>query len=190
MYAMLGDLGFTTRLYLARVIYNKDIHPPLTHRISMVEINDAQYVVDVGFGPLGPALPVRMSTEETRDSYRTFRVSEAQPGVFHMQTRKDNGWFSLYKFELAHYGQADCELGHFYSHKHPQAAFVNNLVISVIRDNEVCSIRNREFCLATEKDQRNKTIENSTQLKELLKQQFDIKVSESEASRLFNKSDH
>ena len=189
MYAMLGELGFTNRLYLARVIYNEDIHPPLTHRISMVEINDIQYVVDVGFGPLGPAQPVRMSTEETIDSYRTFRVSEAKPGIFHMQTRKDDGWFSLYKFELARYGQADCELGHFYSHKHPSASFVNNLVISVIEDDEVRSIRNREYCVTSSKRVQKVAIENGNRLLKLLNDNFDIEVSASEANLLFEKCD-
>lgn len=189
MYAMLKDLGFITTLYLARVIYNEDIHPPLTHRISMVEIDEEMYVVDVGFGPLGPALPISMSASKTVDSYRTFRVSEPNPGIFHMQTLKEDGFYSLYKFELNHYGPADCELGHFYSHKHPQASFVNNLVISVIEDNEVRSIRNREYCVATENGQRKSVIESSTQLKELLQHQFDIEVSTSEADQLFSKSD-
>lgn len=58
---MLEALGFEVTLYLARVIYNRDIHPGLTHRITLVHLDGERYLVDVGFGPLGPDLPVGLS---------------------------------------------------------------------------------------------------------------------------------
>lgn len=36
---MLEALGFEVTLYLARVIYNRDIHPGLTHRITLVHLD-------------------------------------------------------------------------------------------------------------------------------------------------------
>jgi N-hydroxyarylamine O-acetyltransferase len=35
LFEVLGELGFSPELYLARVIYNQDTHPGLTHRISV-----------------------------------------------------------------------------------------------------------------------------------------------------------
>ena len=52
------ELGFDARIQLARVIHNQDIHPGLTHRVTLVEIDGRRYVADVGFGPLGPPTPV------------------------------------------------------------------------------------------------------------------------------------
>lgn len=57
LYEVLEELGFSPELYLARVIYNQDSHPGLTHRISIVEHEGHRYVFDVGFGPLGPRVP-------------------------------------------------------------------------------------------------------------------------------------
>ncbi|MHB9005263.1 MAG: arylamine N-acetyltransferase, partial [Coriobacteriia bacterium] len=37
LYEVLEELGFAVKLYLARVIYNQDTNPGLTHRITMVE---------------------------------------------------------------------------------------------------------------------------------------------------------
>lgn len=54
MQAVLEELGFSVNLFLGRVIYNQDIHPGLTHRITLVEIDGNHYIADVGFGPLGP----------------------------------------------------------------------------------------------------------------------------------------
>jgi len=188
LYAMLKDLGFNVKLYLARVIYNEDIHPPLTHRITMVEFGTAQYVIDVGFGPLGPQLPVCMSGEVSQQNFREFRIEERHPGVFHMQTLKDGAYYSLYKFELARYGTPDCEVGHFYSHKHPSATFVNHLVVSRIMDDEILSLRNREFWKITGTGERREVIKDSRQLHEALTDQLGVEVNQNESHLLFERT--
>ena len=188
MYFLLKELGFKVSLVLARVIYNEDIHPGLTHRISLVEINGKSYIADVGFGPLGPQSPLCMSGETSQESFRVFRVEEREQGEFHLQTLKDGGYYSLYKFELARYGPADCEVGHFYSHKHPGATFVNHLVVSKIQDHEVLSLRNHEYRVITASGEQRHTIGDGPQLRQILDKQFGIRVSEDEASQLFEKT--
>ena len=185
MHDMLKELGFSVNLYLARVIYNQDIHPGLTHRITLVELDGHRYIVDVGFGPLGPAQPVRMSEEESHENFRVFRVAEPHPGEFHMQTLKDGGYYSMYKFELSRYGPADCEVGHFYSHKHPAASFVNNLVVSRIMDHEIRSLRNRDYRLITQSGEQQILIENAAHLKSVLDDQFDVMITDAESERIF-----
>jgi len=185
LFELLKELEFSVSLYLARVIYNKDVHPGLTHRITLVEIDGERYIADVGFGPLGPARPVGMSGKESHDGLRLFRIMQCRSGEFHMQTLQDGEFFSLYKFELARYGQADCELGHFYSHKHPGASFVNHLVVSRIMENEIRSLRNREFAVITKSGEKKKPIDDAMQLKKILNTQFDIRVTDAESTRLF-----
>ncbi len=188
MYALLMELGFDVSLYLGRVIYNRDIHPGLTHRINLVAIDGRNYIADVGFGPLGPQRPVCMSGEESQENFRVFRVEDRQNGEFHLQTLKDGEFYSLYKFELARYGSADCEVGHFYSHKHPGATFVNHLVVSSIRDHEVLSLRNHEYQVITASGEQRHPISDGNHLYEILNQQFGITVSEEEARCLFERT--
>lgn len=188
LYEVLADLGFVVKLYLARVIYNQDVHPGLTHRITTVDVAGRQYLVDVGFGPLGPSLPVSMAKEESRDGDRVFRVAEPRTGEFHMQTLKDGAFFSLYRFELARYGQADCEVGHFYSHKHPEATFVKNLVVSRIMDGEIRSLRNREYRVLTKDGDDKRDIVDAEQLRTILSGEFGIQITEPESRRLFESS--
>jgi N-hydroxyarylamine O-acetyltransferase len=187
-YEVLEELGFAVRLYLCRVIHNQDIHPGLTHRITMVELDGERYVADVGFGPMGPRLPVSMSKAEMRDEHRVFRIAEPRSGEFHMQTLKDGAFYSLYRFELARYGQMDCELGHFYSHKHPKASFVNDLVASRIMDREVRSLRNREYWVIAPSGERKTSVGDAQQLKTILRDQFDIRITDSESRHLFGNS--
>jgi len=188
LFEMLQELGFEVSLYLARVIYNQDIHPGLTHRITLVKIDGERYIADVGFGPLGPQYPVSMSGKASHESFRIFRIEECHPGEFHMQTLKDGEFYSLYKFELVRYGPADCEVGHFYSHKYPGATFVNHLVVSRIMDNEVRSLRNHEFWIITASGDQKHNISDGAQLKLVLDNRFGINVSEAEGQRLFERT--
>jgi N-hydroxyarylamine O-acetyltransferase len=185
LYEVLEELGFSPELYLARVIYNQDCHPGLTHRISIVEHEGQRYVLDVGFGPLGPRVPVHMSASATNDVDRAFRVEEKCPGDYHMQVSKDGAFFSLYRFELVRYGQSDCELGHFYSHRHPDAAFVNHLVASRILASEIRSLRDLEYCVIRESEKQTTRIGDPQQLTRLLVEELGIRVTDAEGHRLF-----
>ncbi len=187
-FEVLEDLGFAPRLCLARVIDNEDSHPGLTHRISIVSLDGEDWIVDVGFGSCGPRIPVPISGADVNDGDRIFRVFEPRAGELHNQTLKDGAYFSLYRFELLRYGQADCDVGHFYSHKHPDAAFVNHLVVSRILEEEIRSLRNRDYRLIRGSDAFDRAIENGRQLQQLLDQEFDIEVTEAEAGQLFEQS--
>ncbi|WP_304511327.1 arylamine N-acetyltransferase [Desulfopila sp. IMCC35008] len=187
LYEVLEELGFSPKIYLARVIYNQNIHPGLTHRITMVEHKGQQYVLDVGFGPLGPGIPVPMSGIESNDRGNVFRVAETQPGEYHMQVMKDGEYFSLYRFELSRYGQADCELGHFYSHRHPDAVFVNHLVVSVIHDSKTMSLRDLEYWIISKTSTQNTKINDSEHLYEILVGELGVQITEDESCQLYEK---
>ena len=101
-----------------------------------------------------------------------------------MQILKDGDFFSLYKFEITHYGQADCEIGHFFSHKHPKAVFVNNLVTSRIMKDEIRSLRNQEYWILRPSGDLREKIENPKQLHHILKEQFNILITETESLEL------
>lgn len=188
LFDVLKDLGFSPRLGLARVIYNQDTHPGLTHRISFIENEGQTYVLDVGFGPLVPRVPVPLSGIKVRDGDKTFRIAERKPGEHHMQVLKEGEFFSLYRFELASYGQSDCEVGHFYSHRHPDAIFVNHLVVSLSRQTEIRSLRNLDYWVISPSDTRSERITAAERLQEILVDQLGLHVCEKESQQLFEKA--
>ena len=188
LFEVLDELGFAPTLYLGRVIYNQDSHPGLTHRISTVELDGRTYLVDVGFGPKGPRIPVPLEGGNTPDGSKTFRVAEHITGELHLQVIKDGEYFSLYRFEQARYGQADCEIGHFYSHKHPDAAFVNHLVVSRIHEAETRSLRNLDYWVIRDSGKQNTMITTPEHLREILLMQLGVQVTIPEADRLFRSS--
>ena len=185
LFEVLRDLGYEPRLVLARVLLSGKPHPPLTHRISLVDVDGVPHVVDVGFGAPGPHLPVPMTGEEVGSTWRRFRVVELRPGHWHMQTRNGDDWLSLYRFELLEYGQSDCEVGHFYSHRSPRASFTTTLVASVIHDDEVRSLRDTEYRVIRDGGEEATGVASAEHLRELLATQLGVDVTPDEAVRLY-----
>ena len=181
LFAVLEELGFAVRPLLARVLLGRDHHPGLTHRVSLVTVDGAELVADVGFGAPGQRGPVPL---RARDG-GTHRIEEVAPGEFHLRIDRDGKPFSLYRFELSRYGEADCELGHFYSHRHPKATFVNQLVASRILDGEVRSLRNREYRVIRPSGETAEEVASPRRLHEILAGEFDLAVTADEAERLF-----
>ncbi|MBI1349714.1 MAG: arylamine N-acetyltransferase [Actinomycetales bacterium] len=183
LFAVLAELGYEVRLQMARVLVSGSAHPPLTHRVTRVRIDGAEYLVDVGFGPSGPPYPVPMHTPA--DGAGRYRVARLDDMTFRLELRGDDEWSPLYRFDDVPYGPADAELGHFYSHRHPEAAFVNNLVASRILDDEVRSLRNREYHVIRGEGTTVQAVENAQQLHAILNDDLGLRVTPDEAERLF-----
>ena len=183
MFEILSGLGFEVTLVLARVLHDPASHPPLTHRFTMVDLGHERFLADVGFGADCPPYAVRFDPSDPGDG--SYRIVEHEHGEFHLELAKAGEYVSLYRFDDVRYGEADCELGHFYSHRHPDAAFVNNLVASRILDGEVRSLRNLELRIYSDGAEHLIAVTDDTHLHRVLADMFDIDVSGAEAERLF-----
>lgn len=183
LFTVLQELGYPVRLQMARVLVSGNPHPALTHRVTRTTLDGVDYLVDVGFGPQGPPFPVRLDGTESTDG--RYRVVRPGPVDFRLETRTDEGWAPLYRFDDVTYGQSDAELGHFYSHRHPEAAFVNALVASLILDDEVRSLRNREYHLIRPDGRTVIAVEDASHLHRLLTEDLNIRVTPTESARLF-----
>jgi N-hydroxyarylamine O-acetyltransferase len=143
---VLAALNFEVRLLLAKVIYNKDVEVARTHRVTLLSFAGDDYIVDAGFGHLGARFPVKIELGlvqyQGADQWRIIKNNKEE---YCYQVMKDGDFFTLYTFDLHNYTESDCLLSHYYSHKHPNAAFVNNLVVCRKFSNEIKSLRNEEY---------------------------------------------
>ena len=57
---VLAELGFDVRLLMAKVIYNRDVDVARTHRITLLNLDGDDYIVDTGFGHFGARFPVKL----------------------------------------------------------------------------------------------------------------------------------
>jgi N-hydroxyarylamine O-acetyltransferase len=180
---VLDELGYRPRLVLARVLLSGNPHPALTHRVNLVELDGEPHVVDVGFGAPGPHLAVPLGGRVVGSSWRRFRVVELRPGVWCMQGQDGDGWLALYRFELHEYGASDVELGHFWSHRSPKASFTSVLVASRILDDEVRSLRDRDYWVIRPDATEQRTVDDAD-LQRLLHDELDVHVTPAETTRL------
>ena len=66
-FEILTSCGFRCEIVLARVLLDRNIDVPRTHRITKVGLPDGNYIVDVGFGPLCPREPLLLDSEKPQD---------------------------------------------------------------------------------------------------------------------------
>lgn len=187
-FSVLEQLGFSVRNLMARITYNGPLTNPRTHRITLLTLDGEDYLVDVGFGPLSPFGAIKLSaTVPTNLSDSSFRVVR-QEDEFYLQVLKEEGFFTLYVFDLARYTEKDCNLGHFFSHQYSEAVFVNNLIVSKIEQGRVRHIRNTEFFTVTASGTEVQFIEDAPQLAAVLRDHFSMIFSEEEVGLLYEKA--
>lgn len=184
-FEMLDELGFDVRRYLARVVYGGHPAPPLTHRVTVATIGDEQFVVDVGFGGIGPLAPIALHGPDPEPTWRAFRVTWPAPGRFQVEAERRGAFIPLYVVDLVDYTESDCELGHFYSHRHPDAIFVNHLVVMRTAVGEVRSLSDRTYMVLRPTGDEREEIASAERLHEVLTTAFDLDVTADEARRLF-----
>lgn len=190
-HAVLETLNYKVSAVLARVLYNKGVdcpQSPRTHRLIILELEGQRYVVDVGFGANGPKTPVLLSEQPTKGPYGDeYRVTQNPLGDYLLQVKKNGEFFTLYSFDLHRYNEADFEMSHFYSHRHPSAGFVNNLVVARIHEGEVRSLKNESYMKIYPDGDRSEVITSAERLREILDQEFGHKQSATDCEFLFGR---
>jgi arylamine N-acetyltransferase len=92
---------------------------PLTHRLTLVEFPEGNFIVDVGFGGQTATAPLRLEPGlEPNTPHGTHRV--ARDGeVFGLQLRLDARWETMYQFTLA--------AANWFTSTHPHSLFTKTL---------------------------------------------------------------
>ncbi|OUS03804.1 arylamine N-acetyltransferase [Gammaproteobacteria bacterium 42_54_T18] len=185
---ILSELGFNVRLLLAKVIYNRDVDVARTHRVTLLDFQGDQYIVDAGFGHFGARFPVKIALGLEQDQGDSvYRIINNPQGDYCYQVLKDNDFFTLYTFNLHQYSEAECLPAHFYSHRYPEAAFVNNLVICRKYFNNIQSLRNGEYHQVQSGETVITQITSAKQLHQLMAEVFELKIDIGVSEFLFSK---
>lgn len=188
VFEVLDHLGYDVSLKMARVVYNKEVDVPRTHRLTVLNLDGDQYVVDMGFGHYCPKYPVKMEKGLVQDQGdAVYRIVKNTNGDFCMQIVKDDDFFTLYTFDMNTYTDMDCLTSHFYSHKYPTAGFVNNLVICLKKNEEVLSLRNHEFHLLKNGETKITPVSTADELLGYMNDIYDQDMDKNVAQYLFDK---
>ena len=185
---VLAELGFDVRLLLAKVVYNRDIDVARTHRVTLLTLEGVDYIVDAGFGHFGARFPVKLELGLEQDQGdAVYRIIQNTKKDYCYQIYKDDAFFTLYTFNLHHYSEAECLPAHFYSHKSPEAAFVNNMVVCRKFYNDILSLRNNEFHRIRNGETVVTAITSAKQLHNILTSDFEMDLDFAIAEFLLSK---
>lgn len=171
------------RILVARVVNNQDVDTPRTHRITLLELDGDKYIVDAGFGAMCPKTPIKIDI--SNDADQEYRIIKNTDNDFQLELLTPKGYFTLYKFDLHHYTQADCIMGNFYSSNHPNAVFVNNFVIALKLEDITLSLRNNSYHKISKNHTEIIDITNYMQLYTIINDDFSIPITEEQSAKLF-----
>ncbi|MCZ2721458.1 arylamine N-acetyltransferase [Marinomonas sp. 15G1-11] len=198
-FELLYALGYEVELKLARVLYisqkeDQNKKAPRTHRITLLHHQNNTYLIDTGFGGYGPNTPLLLEiNKEQKIGGETYRIvslsTEMQIATmeYDLQIWKDGSFFTLYRFDLADYSDADCQLGHFYSHKFPAAGFVNNLVVSLKNNDCVIALKNHTFMVRIDGKEETRLVTTPNDLHNRLTRDFLLNIDFAIAEHLFER---
>ncbi len=190
LFEVFSSMGYAIECRLARVILphtDLSLDTPLTHRFNVLTLDGKRYLVEGGFSHMtaGKLLPLFDSNDILDAPYR---VRDLPNGQCLYELYKNQKWVPLYRFEDRTYPESDLSLGHFWSHRHPDAPFVNNLVASLVTDTETLSLRNHILWRVGATETFEHAIQTPDELYSLLAGDFKINVSLADCGTLFERT--
>ncbi|WP_417559502.1 arylamine N-acetyltransferase family protein [Marinomonas sp.] len=186
-FELLKALGYDVQLKLARVLNNNfEREAGRTHRVTLLTLEGVSYLVDTGFGGNGPIAPLRLdiNTQQVAGLDR-YRMLAKGKGEYDLQVVKGDDYFTLYRFDNATYSDADCALGHFYSHKNSNAVFLKNLMVTLKKQDQTIALVNAELTIRDSQGEQKLLIESPESLGNILSLEFDINLEPSVVEHLF-----
>lgn len=187
LFEVLKEHDFDVRSYFGRVLLNKkNVSVPKTHRFNVLSFGSERYLIDVGFGPMSPPQPIKFGTTPTQTHLnKSYIIKQIDHARYELQIVTPTDPFTLYAFDLHDYNEMDYEVGHFYSHQHPKAVFVNNLVVSLIKNDVVLSLRNSSYQKIYKEKTDHFQIMTAKQLQEILTTDFNYVINDVDSMYLY-----
>jgi len=188
LYEALKYFGFEVEAPFARVLNNQNIDVAKTHRFTILKFKGERYIIDAGFSFMSPNSAIKFGDTPTKTIFgRDYIVKELEANNFELAMIRENELYILYSFDMAKYNEQDFEMGHFYSCKHKDANFVNNLVLSKITDSKIYSLKNNSYHEISKENSEETIIKTKVDFTAILRHKFQYNISDKDVKYLFDK---
>jgi N-hydroxyarylamine O-acetyltransferase len=129
---LLQSLGFEARGISGRVVMGQPegAWTARTHRLSLVTLDGARYISDVGFGGMVPTAPLLLDTaDEQPTPHESYRIEQHVDG-YTLSARVADEWRAMYIFDLQRQEDIDYAVGNWYVSTHPESPFARQLMVA------------------------------------------------------------
>lgn len=170
----LQHFGFNARPLLGRVLLT-GTPTGRGHQISLVTIEEQQWIVDVGFGGDTPKCPIPLVLgKEIASTDQTFRLVESELYGIILQAKKIDQWLDLYSFDLEHVCPADISYGNHFTSTHPDCFFVYSRVAALPIENGMVTLFNHSLKTVVDGKEKQLELPEGKPYLEALKSNFGI----------------
>ena len=179
---LLQELGFDVTYLNARV-YNREgqLGIDFDHLALLVRIpgQPGRWLADVGFGDsFNEPLDFEEHDEQVQ-GLRSYRLEQAPGGFVSWQKNYDGAWQRQYFFDLQpHTFPGDYALACLYHQTSPASSFTRGSIISRATSEGRVSLQDGRLILTKDGQRTEQTIADAAEYNKLLKQYFDITLSE------------
>jgi len=185
LHMVLEALGFSVTPLLCRVRWNKpddadDPNTAFTHMALKVQLDQGEYLADVGFAGTNSVAPVALgSTEPQSLPEGQFRVVGGRSGYLVLQLLIKGEWRPLYTWRESEGACAvDLECANWFSCTYPKARFTTSFFVCRVIGEERHHILNTEYVVrkghGVESSVEKQTISDLEHLVKLLEDVFGI----------------
>lgn len=142
---VLKTLGYKVQPYAARVTASDEQMNARTHMFLMVEVENSQFLTDVGFGGMIPAEPLRFETGLIQETpHITYRITENTEG-FYLEYLKENHWKTLHTFDFQNQFPVDFQMANWYTSTYPDSHFRHQLSVARAGKDRRFGLRNNRL---------------------------------------------
>ncbi len=130
--AALQAIGFQVTGLGGRVRWMSPPDSPLgpkTHMLLKVDLADGAFLVDAGFGACLLDAPLQLKTEVAQTTaLGVYRLRDSD-GLLWLDAKRQDGWRTMYAFDLHPQLQSDYELGNWFTSTNPTIPLTTRLIM-------------------------------------------------------------
>ena len=200
---VLNELGFEAFNLLGRVYYQNmkvEMTPTRTHLVTIVKIDQTLYLYDPGFGGMSPTGVLSLNEVNTvqqtpLEKFRLIDVKDTDIPEFALTEMKfmvqayvKDVWVNVYAFnpeqEVA---ESDLIIANWYISTSPKSIFTQNLMLSIVKNNERISLNNNVLRTHGKSGSTKKELITLDDYQTTLKSVFNINIEQIDMLKIVDK---
>ena len=200
---VLNELGFEAFNLLGRVYYQNmkvEMTPTRTHLVTIVKIDQTLYLYDPGFGGMTPTGVLSLNEVNTiqqtpLEKFRLIDVKDTNIPEFALTEMKfmvqayvKDVWVNVYAFNPEQaVAESDLIIANWYISTSPKSIFTQNLMLSIIRNNERMSLNNNVLRTHGKSGSTKKELITLDDYQTTLKSVFNINIEQIDMLKIVHK---
>jgi N-hydroxyarylamine O-acetyltransferase len=179
---VLTQFGFHVTPLAARVLFGRapDAITARTHMLLRVDIDDAAWIADVGFGGVTLCAPLALDSRDAQPTpHEPARIDDAPDRACTLSVKIGEAWKPVYRFDAARAEPIDFEVANWYTSTSPDVLFTNHLLVCRPLARGRATLFNDRYCeYDLQWRRREKTLGSARELDACLRERFGIDTDE------------